>query len=155
MRTQGNLPEAIYVRRVGEYQSWLAEGRLAVDADLMQLLRDVLDAVVSAGETPPSVDELAAIHGKDVIAILKLLAKRGDLVAVAADRYFGFVGSLMLVFGLATEYPILLVFLSRVGLLTSAKLRRWRRNAVVLAVVVGVLAEMVALASANVGAVKL
>lgn len=59
---------------------------------------------------------------------------------IAADRYFGFVGSLMLVFGLATEYPILLVFLSRVGLLTSAKLRRWRRNAVVLAVVVGAFA---------------
>ena len=59
---------------------------------------------------------------------------------IAADRYFGFVGSLMLVFGLATEYPILLVFLSRVGLLTSAKLRRWRRNAIVLAVVVGAFA---------------
>jgi sec-independent protein translocase protein TatC len=59
---------------------------------------------------------------------------------IAADRYFGFVGSLMLVFGLATEYPILLVFLSRVGIVTSAKLSRWRRNAVVLAVVVGAFA---------------
>lgn len=59
---------------------------------------------------------------------------------IAADRYFGFVGSLMLVFGLATEYPILLVFLSRVGLLTSVTLRRWRRNAIVLAVVVGAFA---------------
>jgi len=59
---------------------------------------------------------------------------------IAADKYFGFVGSLMLVFGLATEYPILLVFLSRVGVVTSAKLRRWRRNAVVLAVVVGAFA---------------
>ena len=59
---------------------------------------------------------------------------------IAADRYFGFVGSLMLVFGLATEYPILLVFLSRVGVVTSAKLRRWRRNALVLAVVVGAFA---------------
>jgi len=59
---------------------------------------------------------------------------------IAADRYFGFVGSLMLVFGLATEYPILLVFLSRVGIVTSAKLRRWRRNALVLAVVVGAFA---------------
>jgi sec-independent protein translocase protein TatC len=46
----------------------------------------------------------------------------------------------MLVFGLATEYPILLVFLSRVGIVTSAKLRRWRRSAVVLAVVVGAFA---------------
>ena len=59
---------------------------------------------------------------------------------IAADRYFGFVGSLMLVFGLATEYPILLVFLSRVGLITSAKLQRWRRNALVLAVIVGAFA---------------
>lgn len=59
---------------------------------------------------------------------------------IAADRYFGFVGSLMLVFGLATEYPILLVFLSRVGVVTSANLRRWRRNALVLAVVVGAFA---------------
>jgi sec-independent protein translocase protein TatC len=59
---------------------------------------------------------------------------------IAADRYFGFVGTLMLVFGLATEYPILLVFLSRVGVVTSTKLRRWRRNAIVLAVVVGAFA---------------
>ena len=59
---------------------------------------------------------------------------------IAADRYFGFVGSLMLVFGLATEYPILLVFLSRVGIITSTKLRRWRRNALVFAVVVGAFA---------------
>jgi sec-independent protein translocase protein TatC len=59
---------------------------------------------------------------------------------IAADRYFGFVGSLMLVFGLATEYPILLVFLSRIGVVNSSKLQRWRRNALVLAVVVGAFA---------------
>ncbi len=33
VRTQGNLPESIYVRRPGENQTWLAEGRLLVDAD--------------------------------------------------------------------------------------------------------------------------
>ena len=33
VRTQGNVPESIYVRRPGENQSWLAEGRLPVDAD--------------------------------------------------------------------------------------------------------------------------
>jgi selenocysteine-specific elongation factor len=48
----------------------------------------VLGEIVGAGANPPSVDELAARHGKDVIAVLKLLARRGDLVAVAADRYF-------------------------------------------------------------------
>ncbi|MFC7693621.1 DUF4340 domain-containing protein [Paeniroseomonas aquatica] len=33
VRTQGNVPETIYVRRPAEAQAWLAEGRLAVDAD--------------------------------------------------------------------------------------------------------------------------
>lgn len=33
VRTAGNLPESAYVRRPGETQAWLAEGRLPVDAD--------------------------------------------------------------------------------------------------------------------------
>ncbi len=33
VRTQGNLPESVYVRRPGEAQAWLAEGRLALDTD--------------------------------------------------------------------------------------------------------------------------
>jgi hypothetical protein len=33
VRTQGHLPEAVYLRRPGENQSWLAEGRLPIDAD--------------------------------------------------------------------------------------------------------------------------
>lgn len=33
VRTQGNVPESVYVRRPGEAQSWLAEGRLPLDAD--------------------------------------------------------------------------------------------------------------------------
>ncbi|TCZ66766.1 DUF4340 domain-containing protein [Roseicella aquatilis] len=42
VRTQGNVPEAIYVRRPEEAQAWLAEGRLAVDADpQLWLDRDV------------------------------------------------------------------------------------------------------------------
>ena len=44
VRTQGNLPEAIYVRRVGENQSWLAEGRISADADpQLWLDRDVVN----------------------------------------------------------------------------------------------------------------
>jgi sec-independent protein translocase protein TatC len=59
---------------------------------------------------------------------------------IAADRYFGFVGSLILIFALAAEYPILLVFLSRVGIITSAKLRTWRRGAVVGIVILSAIA---------------
>lgn len=64
-----------------------------------------------------------------------------DLVPlIAADRYFAFVGTLVLVFGLAAEYPIVLVFLARVGILSSAKLRNWRRGALVGIVIASVVA---------------
>ena len=33
VRTQGNVPESIYVRRPAETQAWLAEGRLPLDTD--------------------------------------------------------------------------------------------------------------------------
>ena len=44
VRTQGNVPEQIYVRFPGQTQAWLAEGRLAVDSDVQLWLdRDVAD----------------------------------------------------------------------------------------------------------------
>ena len=44
-----------------------------------------------------------------------------------ARRYFDFVSTLFLAFGLLLEFPILLVALSRVGVVTSDLLRRSRR----------------------------
>jgi sec-independent protein translocase protein TatC len=41
--------------------------------------------------------------------------------------YFGFVTTLFLAFGILMEFPILLVGLSRVGIVTSERLRRSRR----------------------------
>ena len=42
VRTQGNVPEQIYIRFPGQTQAWLAEGRLAVDSDVQLWLdRDV------------------------------------------------------------------------------------------------------------------
>lgn len=60
VRTSGNLPESIYIRRPGETQSWLAEGRLPVDADpqlwfereITNIRKDQVASVVSArGDT--------------------------------------------------------------------------------------------------------
>lgn len=51
-----------------------------------------------------------------------------DLQALLTAReYFDFVTTLFLAFGLLMEFPILLVGLSRVGIVTSARLRRSRR----------------------------
>ena len=44
VRTQGNVPEEVYVRRPNENQSWLAEGSLQVDADpQLWLDRDIMN----------------------------------------------------------------------------------------------------------------
>lgn len=44
VRVQGNVPEAVYVRRPAETQAWLAEGNLRVDADpLLWAERDLVD----------------------------------------------------------------------------------------------------------------
>jgi len=46
---------------------------------------------------------------------------------VAAGPYFDFVTTMFLAFGLIMEFPIVLVGLSRVGVLTSERLRASRR----------------------------
>jgi sec-independent protein translocase protein TatC len=54
---------------------------------------------------------------------------------ITASDYFGFVTTLCLVFGLVMEYPIVLVLLAKVGVITSARLRRSRR-VVILAIAI-------------------
>ena len=54
---------------------------------------------------------------------------------LTAREYFDFVSTLFLAFGLLMEFPILLVGLSRVGILTSDRLRRSRR-AIILGIAV-------------------
>ena len=50
---------------------------------------------------------------------------------LTADAYFGFVTMLFAAFGLVMEFPIVLVLLSKVGLISSAQLRARRRFAIV------------------------
>ncbi len=56
--------------------------------------------------------------------------------AWTADGYFGFVAMLFLGFGLVMEYPIVLVLLSKVGIVTSARLRTSRRYVIVIIAIV-------------------
>ena len=48
-------------------------------------------------------------------------------ILLSLRDYFGFVTTLFLAFGILMEFPILLVGLSRVGIVTSDRLRRARR----------------------------
>jgi sec-independent protein translocase protein TatC len=57
-----------------------------------------------------------------------------------ADGYFGFVATMFIGFGLVMEYPILLVLLSRVGIVTAERLRSGRRYVVLAFAVVAAVA---------------
>ena len=62
-------------------------------------------------------------------ALTFLLGFTNDTIIAdfAAGPYFDFVTTMFLVFGLIMEFPILLVGLSRVGIVTSDLLRQSRR----------------------------
>jgi sec-independent protein translocase protein TatC len=58
---------------------------------------------------------------------------------LTADAYFGFVTTLFLAFGLVMEFPIILVLLSKVGMITSKQLRSSRRMAILVITIVSTL----------------
>jgi hypothetical protein len=75
VRTQGNVPEQVYVRQAGDNQTWLAEGSLQVDADpQLWLERDIMniDHARIAG--------VAVTHGDDTLE----LARDGQKLAMKA-----------------------------------------------------------------------
>jgi sec-independent protein translocase protein TatC len=49
---------------------------------------------------------------------------------ITGSSFIGFVVLLTLAFGLSFEFPIVLIFLGLAGVLSSAKLRQWRRPAI-------------------------
>jgi sec-independent protein translocase protein TatC len=53
-------------------------------------------------------------------------------ILITGSSFIGFVVLVTLAFGLSFEFPILLIFLGMAGVVTSAKLRAWRRFAIVL-----------------------
>jgi hypothetical protein len=78
VRTEGNVPDEVYVRRPGQLQTWLAEGSLQVDADPQQWLdRDIMniDHARIAG--------VVVHHGE---AQLEFAAKGGKLALTAAEN---------------------------------------------------------------------
>ena len=55
------------------------------------------------------------------------------------DAFLGFALKLLIAFGLIAEMPLFAFFLARIGVLTAAHLRRWRKYTVLVSVIVGAL----------------
>ena len=75
----------------------------------------------------------------EIIHFLKNLAEQNFTVSFTAKEYFAFMFNIVIPFGLLFEMPILIVFLTRIGVLTPQWLRKMRRIAYFLFVLLGVL----------------
>jgi sec-independent protein translocase protein TatC len=57
------------------------------------------------------------------------------VVLPEATKYISFVLLLTLAFGISFEFPLVLIFLAWIGLVSSARLRQWRRYAILFIVI--------------------
>ncbi len=96
------------------------EKRYAVPFVGTSIILFALGAVVALLTLPQALSFLLTAGGEELRPLL------------TADKYVSLVTLMVLAFGLAFEFPVILVFLLIARVLTTARLTKWRRWAVVL-----------------------
>ena len=73
---------------------------------------------------PKAIDWMITVSGTGIAPLF------------SPSKYFGLYALCCVIFGAAFTYPVILVFLELTGVLSSARLRKWRRYAIVAIVAV-------------------
>jgi sec-independent protein translocase protein TatC len=99
------------------------EKRYAIPFVLTSIVLFALGGVVALLTMPKALEFLLNVGGDQLTPEL------------TADKYLSFVSLMIVAFGAAFEFPVILVFLLLARVLTTRQLRRWRRAAIVIIVV--------------------
>ena len=99
------------------------EKRYAIPFVFSSMVLFAFGALVALLTLPKALEFLLDIGGSELQPQL------------TADKYLSFVSLMMVAFGVAFEFPVVLVFLLLARVLTTSQLRRWRRPAILVIVI--------------------
>jgi sec-independent protein translocase protein TatC len=100
------------------------EKRYAVPFILASILLFLCGAVVAILTFEPALRFLVGVGGENLETFF------------TPTKYLGLITMMIVAFGVAFEFPIVLVFLQLAGVVSSARLRKWRRPTAVVVVAV-------------------